>query len=220
MHEEMSKKLVDRFWSKVDARGHDDCWEWKWCRDSRGYGKMHVGKHKAGGWARAHHISFYLDRGYWPPEGLCVMHMCDVPLCVNPGHLLLGTLSDNVQDAIAKGRMRGNVIPLERLEEVRTTLETGTCREAAAILGVSTSTVHQFAIKHGLRITHAGSGRILATHDAEVREMIQRQPVKAVAEHFGVVWPAVYQFMAKNGISRPCWSEEKRRRREGLCTAG
>lgn len=38
------------------------------------------------------------------PLGLKVLHKCDNGLCVNVDHLFLGTLSDNVQDCIKKGR--------------------------------------------------------------------------------------------------------------------
>lgn len=33
-------------------------------------------------------------------------HSCDLPLCVNPDHIWPGTRSDNISDAIRKGRMR------------------------------------------------------------------------------------------------------------------
>jgi hypothetical protein len=35
------------------------------------------------------------------------MHMCDVRRCCNPAHLRLGTQSENVFDASAKGRLQG-----------------------------------------------------------------------------------------------------------------
>jgi hypothetical protein len=33
-----------------------------------------------------------------------VMHTCDVRACVNPDHLVLGTQSDNMMDALRKKR--------------------------------------------------------------------------------------------------------------------
>jgi predicted DNA-binding transcriptional regulator AlpA len=38
------------------------------------------------------------------PDGFVVMHWCDNPPCINPGHLTTGTTADNIADMYAKGR--------------------------------------------------------------------------------------------------------------------
>ena len=39
--------------------------------------------------------------------GIDAMHSCDNRWCINPAHISAGTRSDNVNDAVKKGRWRG-----------------------------------------------------------------------------------------------------------------
>ena len=88
----------DRFWRKVDKSG--ECWLWQGAT----YCRMHYGCLGIGGrTTRAHRFSWELHNGPIP-DGLCVLHRCDVPRCVNPDHLFLGTKLDNMKDRTAKGR--------------------------------------------------------------------------------------------------------------------
>lgn len=106
----MANTLDQRFWSKVRVGDPDDCWEWSACRTSQGYGRIGVlkdGVNDVMTPGYAHRVSWELH--YGPvPEGLCVLHRCDNPPCVNPNHLFLGAHVDNTADMFAKGR---NVTP-------------------------------------------------------------------------------------------------------------
>ena len=95
--------VLERFNAKWEPVPHCGCWLWTACvRQSDGYGTLGIkGKTKA-----AHRVSWEIHNGPIP-EGLCVLHRCDVPTCVNPDHLFLGTKADNTADMIAKGRAKG-----------------------------------------------------------------------------------------------------------------
>ena len=90
---------IDRFWSKVDKRGEDECWIWKAHVDKDGYGMMWVD----GSNVKASRVSFTISNGPIP-EGMIVCHSCDVPGCVNPRHLWLGSNLENSRDMVTKGR--------------------------------------------------------------------------------------------------------------------
>ena len=92
----------ERFWCNVKRGPADQCWLWIGTKIRSGYGHIGRGGHH-GVKVRAHRASFELHCGPIP-AGMWVLHSCDVPLCVNPAHLFLGTHRDNMADMTRKGR--------------------------------------------------------------------------------------------------------------------
>jgi len=96
---------MERFWSKVDVQGPDDCWLWTAQIGRGGYGKFKFSLER--GHVRAHRMVWEFIRGAPPLPGQWVLHHCDVPACVNPRHLYLGTPADNVRDREVRERWSG-----------------------------------------------------------------------------------------------------------------
>lgn len=89
------KRLYENY--KVNGSG---CWEWQGQTGGTSpYGQIK----KFGKFVGTHRLSYELCRGEIP-EGMVVCHHCDNPICINPDHLFLGTMKDNMHDMINKGR--------------------------------------------------------------------------------------------------------------------
>lgn len=95
---------VDEITARIMAcvRRRGDHWLWTGHRIRQGYGVISV----YGKQLRAHRVVWAIYNG--DPGKLCVLHTCDIPHCIRPQHLFLGTQLDNIADATAKGRMRCN----------------------------------------------------------------------------------------------------------------
>ena len=81
---------MKRFWSKVDLSG--SCWLWLGGKTGCGYGAFWLN----GKTHLAHRISWMLA-GNVMPEPLCIDHLCRNRSCVNPGHLELVTIGENLR---------------------------------------------------------------------------------------------------------------------------
>jgi hypothetical protein len=96
--------VEQRFWKFVDKT--ESCWLWNSGKNAKGYGVMQATPEKGqkrGKMLLAHRISYELHHGKLE-KGDYVLHSCDNPPCVNPDHLRKGTQSENIREAILKGR--------------------------------------------------------------------------------------------------------------------
>lgn len=96
--DEQAEKIAERIKSKIKVQS-SGCWVWQGATDNKGYGQIRVRK----GTHLAHRISYFIFTGI-NPEGKHCCHKCDNPPCVNPAHIFLGNMKDNIIDSVQKRR--------------------------------------------------------------------------------------------------------------------
>lgn len=105
----MSKRRIYKkpsesaFYERVMPVTESGCWLWIGSinKTAGGYGVYN--RHSM------HRFSYELHNGDIPQK-LCVCHKCDIPSCVNPSHLFLGTHKENMQDMQNKGRKWSEIV--------------------------------------------------------------------------------------------------------------
>jgi hypothetical protein len=98
------KSVEERFLEKVFPVPISGCWIWYGATNKTGYGRFGIKSREV---EFAHRAAWRIFKGNIP-SGMFVCHHCDIPLCVNPSHLFIGTAADNNLDRAKKGR---TVIP-------------------------------------------------------------------------------------------------------------
>lgn len=99
------RSATERFASYVSPEPNSGCWLWTGGLSAKGYGRFRMGG-KGAQQVGPHVFSYMLNVGK-VPQGMYVLHHCDVPCCVNPSHIYVGTAADNARDAVARKRMKG-----------------------------------------------------------------------------------------------------------------
>jgi hypothetical protein len=142
---------LDEFFDAAIPEPNSGCWLWTGTLHRDGYGQISIG----GKVHRAHRLAYEVVAGP-VPDGLGVLHRCDVRCCVNPDHLYAGTPAENSADAVRRGRVtRGTLSPHAKLtdDDVRTIRSsTQSIADIAQRFGVSTPVVRK--IRNGSQWRH------------------------------------------------------------------
>lgn len=156
---EMVANALSRFEALYIPEPNSGCWLWTGARARFGYGSFYFNRRCS----VAHRVSWIIA-GRDIPEGLQLCHRCDVPSCVNPEHLFLGTQAENTQDCFSKGRRneaRGERKPQAKLSDDEALAIFRDPRpqiELSRVFGVSKSVVGH--IKTGRGWSHV-TGKVL-----------------------------------------------------------
>ena len=154
--------MNDNFWSKVVET--DSCWLWLGSKRD-GYGMFWSN----GKLVSAHRMAWEIVHGRIP-DGLLVLHKCDIRECVNPEHLFLGTHLDNFLDCIMKGRP-GYIAPHPKLNkelvaEIKQSL-------ACGALPIMLSKHYNISIGHVLRIKNGKRWKTPATEKDTLQKRLE-----------------------------------------------
>lgn len=137
-------KLFEKNWVKGDPR---ECWIWKGSISRKGYG-IFIIKHKINGRSylntySAHRFSWI---NHWKlpiPSKLFCCHTCDVPICINPHHLVLGNLSSNILDAMNRDRLM-KVKLITRLSIADAIVSGLSLRAVGRIFNITQPTIYRY----------------------------------------------------------------------------
>lgn len=141
---------IDRVLRRV-VKNADGCWLWQGSVTAYGHGQIGVRKPKKR-LVMTHRLTFEHFCGPIP-EGLCVCHLCDVPNCINPDHLFLGTKAENSADMVTKGRARSGLgLPHTRIpDEDVTIIRSSPFTDSHLALRYGVTPNHIYSIRNGRR---------------------------------------------------------------------
>jgi hypothetical protein len=95
-------ELIKRIWARIEVSEQAGCWEWQGSKHNRsGHGRMRLPGAKK--MVYVHRLMYELFKGPIPELDV-VRHRCDNACCCRPAHLELGSVRENAQDRLERGR--------------------------------------------------------------------------------------------------------------------
>jgi hypothetical protein len=105
MSEPIKGDIASRLFGRIERLPWSGCWIWMGYIRETGYGEIYTAKGRRP--SKTHRVAWEIANQRHIPDGMFVCHSCDVPACINPAHLWIGTQKENMEDASIKGRVIG-----------------------------------------------------------------------------------------------------------------
>lgn len=99
----ITEHIIKRFYAYVDVKEDDNCWNWQGNIKKDGYGGFKINYYVH----RSNVVAFVIHNKC-DPIGSVIRHSCDNRKCCNHKHLLEGTVQDNSDDMVNRGRSKNN----------------------------------------------------------------------------------------------------------------
>lgn len=133
--------MLDKLLSNTIQVG--ECLEWCGCFNTDGYPRMF---HKGNTNTKVHRLVCELSNEMLI-DGLIVRHTCDNSKCINPNHLVLGTMTDNMKDRQERQRTH-KFMSQDEVNEIHSLRDKSLTQQYIALeLGVNLGRVRYALIK-------------------------------------------------------------------------
>ena len=103
----ITEKVKNNF-NKNYTVDENECWVWQNYTNKDGYGEIHLkDEFNKDNRCRAHRISWMIEHeSDWPIHKPVARHTCHNSSCVNPKHIIPGTIQENINDMYIAKRDR------------------------------------------------------------------------------------------------------------------
>lgn len=201
---------AQRFYEALSDIDTEECIIWPFSRDNCGYGEMGV---PGGGKRDVHPLVCARARGPKPKPSMVARHLCGNGRggCVNPKHLVWGTMKENSADSLRHGTLRRGG---DKINARFTDTQIMEIRELIARRYEKGMKVKDIAAIYGCdprRITDITKGRAYATIHSSVRFAIKQETAQpdgtthvvdpSIAPMFSVVYRELRAYFLANGRS-------------------
>jgi hypothetical protein len=125
---------------RIEVDPASGCWQWTGKKAGSGQAMLYVGDGKS---EIAYRVIYRMITGSLPKV---LRHTCDNRACVNPSHLLPGSIRDNNNDASRRGKIKRKLSDRE-VQEIRWLLTKKRKIDIAALYGVTPELISHIQTK-------------------------------------------------------------------------